>query len=105
METAIWTNNFLEENREKALNLEQSVQYEVNEKHSSEILFTVQNLRDIKQILIKVSDANDFVEILCEIMKMKEENRISKEQIDGMKSKWRQYKMTKKQIVNIYELL
>ena len=39
------------------------------------------------------------------IMKMKEENRISKEQIDGMKSKWRQYKMTKKQIVNIYELL
>lgn len=68
-------------------------------------MFTVQNLRDIKQILIKVSDANDFVEILCEIMKMKEENRISKEQIDGMKSKWRQYKMTKKQIVNIYELL
>lgn len=89
----------------KALNLEQRVQYEVNEKHSSEILLTVQNLRDIKQILIKVSDANDFVEILCEIMKMKEENRISKEQIDGMKSKWRQYKMTKKQIVNIYELL
>ena len=36
---------------------------------------------------------------------MKEENRISKEQIDGMKSKWSQYKMTKKQIVNIYELL
>ena len=89
----------------KALNLEQRVQYEVNEKHSSEILLTIQNLRDIKQILIKVSDANDFVEILCEIMKMKEENRISKEQIDGMKSKWRQYKMTKKQIVNIYELL
>lgn len=89
----------------KALNLEQAVQYEANEKHSSEILLTVQKLRDIKQILIKVSDASDFVEILCEIMKMKEENGISKEQIDGMKSKWRQYKMTKKQIVNIYELL
>ncbi len=89
----------------KALNLKQTVQYEVNEKHNSEILLTVKKLRDIKQILIKVSDANDFVEILCEIMKMKEENGISKEQIDGMKSKWRQYKMTKKQIVNIYELL
>lgn len=69
------------------------------------VTITVKKLRDIKQILIKVSDANDFVEILCEIMKMKEENGISKEQIDGMKSKWRQYKMTKKQIVNIYELL
>lgn len=89
----------------KALNLEQTIQYEIYEKHSSEILFTVQKLRDIKQILIKVSDANDFVEILCEIMKMKKENGISKEQIDVMKSKWRQYKMTKKQIVNIYELL
>lgn len=42
---------------------------------------------------------------LCEIMKMKKENGIPKEQIDGMKSKWRQYKLTKKQIVNIYELL
>lgn len=89
----------------KALNLEQTIQYEVDEKHSSEILITVQKLRDIKQTLIKVSDANDFVEILCEIMKMKKENGIPKEQIDGMKSKWRQYKLTKKQIVNIYELL
>lgn len=89
----------------KALNLEQTIQYEVDEKHSSEILITVQKLRDIKQTLIKVSDANDFVEILCEIMKMKKENGIPKEQIDGMKSKWRKYKLTKKQIVNIYELL
>lgn len=103
--TAYGQTIFSREIGKKALNLEQGIQYEVNEKHSSEILLTVQNLRDIKQILIKVSDANDFVEILCEIMKMKEENRISKEQIDGMKSKWSQYKMTKKQIVNIYELL
>lgn len=55
--------------------------------------------------LIKVPDANDFVEILCEIMQMKIDNGISKEKVDEMKSKWKQYKMTKKQIVNIYELL
>ncbi len=85
----------------KTLNLKQSIQYVVD----AEILLTVQKLRDIKQILIKVSDANDFVEILCEIMQMKKNNGISKEQIDGMKLKWRQYKMTKKQIVKIYELL
>ena len=89
----------------KALNLEQSMQQAVEEKHSSEILLTVQKLRDIKKILIKVSDANDFVEIICEIMQMKRDNVILKEQIDDMKSKWKQYKMTKKQIVNIYELL
>lgn len=89
----------------KALNLEQPIQYAVDEKHSSEICLTVKKLRDIKQILIKVSDANDFVGILCEIMQMKKDNGISKEQIDGMKSKWRQYKMTKKQILKIYELL
>lgn len=89
----------------KALNLEQPIQHAVQEKNSSEILFTVQKLRDIKKLLIKVSDANDFVEILCEIMQMKMDNDISKEQIDDMKTKWRQYKMTKKQIVNIYELL
>lgn len=89
----------------KALSLEQPIQYAVDENHSSEICLTVQKLRDIKQILIKVSDANDFVGILCEIMQMKKDNGISKEQIDGMKSKWRQYKMTKKQILKIYELL
>lgn len=89
----------------KALNLEQPIQYVVEERHSSEILLTVQKLRDIKKLLIKVSDANDFVEILCQIMQMKMDNGISKEKIDEMKSKWKQYKMTKKQIVNIYELL
>ena len=89
----------------KALNLEQPIQHTVEEKHSLEILLTVQKLRDIKKLLIKVSDANDFVEILCEIMQMKMDNGISKEKIDEMKSKWKQYKMTKKQIVNIYELL
>lgn len=89
----------------KALNLEQPIQHAVQGKNSSEILFTVQKLRDIKKLLIKVSDSNDFVEILCEIMQMKMDNDISKEQIDDMKTKWRHYKMTKKQIVNIYELL
>lgn len=89
----------------KALNLVQPIQHAIQGKNSLEILFTVQKLRDIKKLLIKVSDANDFVEILCEIMQMKMDNDISKEQIEDMKTKWRQYKMTKKQIVNIYELL
>ena len=50
------------------------------------------------------SDA-DFVEILSEIVQMKIDDDISKEKIDEMKVKWKPYKITKKQIVSIYELL
>lgn len=89
----------------KALNVEHPIQHTVEVNHCSEILFTVQKVRDIKNLLNKVSDANDFVEILCEIMQMKVDNGISKEKIDGMKSMWKQYKITKKQIVGVYELL
>lgn len=89
----------------KALNIEPPIQHALEENHSSESLITVQKLRDIKKLLIKVYDANDFVEILCDIMQMKTDNDISKEKVDEMKTKWKQYKMTKKQIIKIYELL
>lgn len=105
MENGIRTNHFLEEDREKALNMEQTIPHTVEKKHSPEIQFTVQKLKDIKKLLIKVSDAADFVEILLEIVQMKIDDDISKEKIDEMKVKWKPYKITKKQIVSIYELL
>lgn len=89
----------------KALNMEQTILHTVEKKHSPEIQFTVQKLKDIKKLLIKVSDAADFVEILSEIVQMKIDDDISKEKIDEMKVKWKPYKITKKQIVSIYELL
>lgn len=75
------------------------------EEHDLEIMFTIQKIKDIKQIFNKVSDAEDFVEILCEITQMKIDNENSKEKIDDMKLKWKKYKMTKKQIVDVYKLL
>lgn len=105
MENDIRTNHFLEEDRKKALSIERPVQYTVEEKHNLEIVFTTQKLRDIKNVLIKVTDANDFVEIICEIMQMKRSSDVSKEWVNEMKSKWKQYKITKKQIVSIFELL
>lgn len=104
MENNIRTNYFFEENRKKEVTVEPSVQHTAEGK-KTEILFTSQKLRDIKMILLKVSDSNDFVEILCEIVQMKINNTISKEKIDEMKAKWKQYKITKKQIVNIYKIL
>lgn len=89
----------------KTLNMEQTIPHTVEKKHSPEIQFTVQKLKDIKKLLIKVSDAADFVEILSEIVQMKIDDDISKEKIDEMKVKWKPYKITKKQIVSIYELL
>lgn len=89
----------------KAKGVEPLVQHTTEEKHTSGILFTTEKMRDIKKILLKVSDASDFVEILCEIMQMKMTNDIPKEKIDEMKLKWKKYKLTKKQIVNIYGLL
>ena len=82
-----------------------TIPHTVEKKHSLEIQFTVQTLKDIKKLLIKVSDAADFVEILSEIVQMKIDDDISKEKIDEMKVKWKPYKITKKQIVSIYELL
>lgn len=89
----------------KVSRIEQTTQHTVEEKNDSGIPLTIQKLRDIKKLLIKVSDANDFVEILGEIMQMKLDTGITKEKIDEIKSKWKQYKITKKQIVSIYELL
>lgn len=88
----------------KEVNVEASVQYMV-EGEKTGILFNSQKLRNIKIVLLKVSDSNDFVEILCEIIQMKMNNTISKDKIDEMKLKWKQYKITKKQIVNIYRML
>ena len=89
----------------KALNTETSIQYTVDKKRSLEVQFTLQRLRDIKKILNKVSNTDDFIDILSEIVQMKMEANTSKEKIDEIKLKWKMYKVTKKQIVSIYELL
>ena len=75
------------------------------DKQNLGIVFTKQKLAGVKEILLKVTDANDFIEILSEVMQMKMDNNVSKEKVDEVKLKWKKYKITKKQILNIIELL
>ena len=86
-------------------NIQKFEQNVIEKEQRAEFSFTTQKLINIKNKISKVSDTNDFVEILCEIMQLKINKNLSKEQIDEIKVKWKRYKLTKKQIESIYELL
>lgn len=62
-------------------------------------------LDSIRNDLKVVTNLNDFVEILGAIMELNDKTDIQSKNIDELKKKWKKYKLTKKQILSIYNLL
>lgn len=62
-------------------------------------------LIQIKSILRQVSDADNFVEIISSIMELISNDDLSKESIDILKNKWKKYKLTKKQVMQICKII
>jgi len=63
------------------------------------------SILQIKAVLGKVSDANDFIEILHSIMEMQDKGGIKKEDSDLLKAKWKKYRLSKKQIDSIVKII
>ncbi len=77
----------------------------VKEKNKDEdILFSIHKLQDTQKILSKVTDSKDFVSILDEIIQLEIQDDFTKEKICEIKTKWKKYKITKKQINSICNL-
>lgn len=62
-------------------------------------------LNNIKDNLNSVTSLNDFIEILGEIMELSDKADTQRIAINGLKAKWKKYKLTKKQIVAVYKIL
>lgn len=59
----------------------------------------------IKNNLNLVTSLNDFIEILGEIMELNDKVDVRSKEINDLKTKWKKYKLTKKQIVAVYKIL
>ena len=95
----IGKNHTVNENNTKRLVIENK------EQQLNGFLINKEILSNIKNILDKVTNANDFVEILCYIMQMRFSEDLSKGTVDELKEKWKKYRLTKKQIVSVYKIL
>lgn len=74
---------------------------------AQKIRFDITVLQEITKQFNKVSTTNDFFEILYEIVSRLENNNfvLDKLFIDGLKTKWKCYKITKKQIDAVVKIL
>lgn len=77
-----------------------------NEEIPKKVILDKKSLYEIYELLNNVSNTDDFLEIINSIItKVENGESFSKEELDIYKENWKKYKITKKQINNIYKLL
>lgn len=104
--TYVWKTNYGQTVFSKKIGKLNKVNSDIEYKEKNKNLnISKAKLDSIRDNLKVVTNLNDFVEILGAIMELNDKTDIQSKNIDELKKKWKKYKLTKKQILSIYNLL